>query len=70
MSRKAASHELGEQMFVGTPRPLPRVLLCHVPTHWCGRHWVANSSEQYDEAIKARKIHQRLCETRAALVVK
>lgn len=52
---------MNDQVFYGTPRPLPRVLLCHVPTHWCGRHWVANTVERYDEATKARVAHEQLC---------
>lgn len=52
---------MNDQVFYGTPRTLPRVLLCSVPTHWCGRHWTANTAEQYDEMTKERVTHEQLC---------
>lgn len=52
---------MNDQVFYGTPRTLPRVLFCHVPTHWCGRHWVANTPAEYDEAIKGRVAHEQFC---------
>lgn len=52
---------MNDKIFHGTPRPLPRVLFCHVPAHWCGRHWTANTAEQYNDAVKARVNHEQLC---------
>lgn len=65
MSRRAVKHEIAERPFVGTPRPLPRVLMCHVPREptgaWCGRHWTANTMDQYAEAAEQRRVHMTLC---------
>jgi hypothetical protein len=65
VSAKAARHELAEKPFLGTPRPLPRVLTCHVPGahrgRWCGRLWTANTMTEYDEHVRARHVHQTLC---------
>ena len=61
MSSKATRHELADKPFVGTPRPLPRVLFCHVPQHWCGRHWTVNTVEAYEAALMIRDTHQVLC---------
>ena len=71
MSKRAVPHPQSEQSFVGTPRPLPRVLLCHVPTghagRWCGRQWTANTAQQYQEKIRLREGHHLLCANRAQL---
>lgn len=65
MSTKATRHELADKPFLGTPRPLPRVMTCHVPRgttgHWCGRSWTANTAAEYDEYVRARQVHQVLC---------
>lgn len=64
---KATRHELADKPFVGTPRPLPRALLCHVPKgptgRWCGRSWTANTMVEYHELLRVREVHQRLCGT-------
>jgi len=52
---------MNDQMFHGTPRPLPRVLFCHVPAHWCGRLWTVNTPAQYDQALGERVNHEQLC---------
>ncbi len=52
---------MNDQVFHGTPRPLPRVLFCHAPAHWCGRLWTVNTVAKYDEAIKERVSHEQLC---------
>lgn len=54
---------MNDQVFYGTPRPLPRVLFCHVPVEWCGRHWIANTVDEYDTAIEERVAHETLCAT-------
>lgn len=63
MSGRATPHELGEQAFIGTPRPLPRLLFCHVPDRWCGRKWWVTSEAEYNLALKSREVHQELCAT-------
>lgn len=67
MSRRAVRHDQVDRPFVGTPRPLPRVLTCHVPRgltgHWCGRHWTVNTMERYHEVERLREVHQQLCES-------
>ena len=67
MTAKAARHELADRPFYGTPRPLPRILFCHVPARWCGRLWTANTETEYGEHVKARTVHEVLCATRAEL---
>jgi hypothetical protein len=63
VSLKAAPHDLSEQPVYGTPRTIPYVLLCHATLDFCGRFWVANTWEQYDELTKAREAHQVFCGT-------
>lgn len=63
MSFRAVRHELSDQSFVGTPRPLPRLLFCHVPDRWCGRKWWVTNESEYALALKAREVHQELCVT-------
>jgi hypothetical protein len=58
-----------QDQFFGTPRPLPRVLFCHVPTTWCGRLWVANTEEQYGAFVQGRVAHEQFCSTRHAFQV-
>lgn len=62
---KAARHEAQDRPFVGTPRPLPRVLTCHVPKggtgRWCGRHWTANTLDEFHIVERWRDVHQKLC---------
>ena len=73
---KAAPHPGAEPVWFGTPRPLPRILFCHVPapspmsarTRWCGRLWAANTPEQYAEHAQTREAHHRLCGSLAAAV--
>lgn len=69
MSVKAAPHELAEQPFLGTPRPLPRILLCHATEQFCGRHWIANSMPDYERTTRERQAHEVFCATRAQLVL-
>lgn len=61
MSLKAAPHDLADQPVYGTPRTTPYVLLCHATLNFCGRFWVANSMDQYDEHLKAREVHEMFC---------
>lgn len=58
-----------QDQFFGTPRPLPRVLFCHVPTSWCGRLWSANTEVDYMASLKAREAHETFCSTRHAFQV-
>lgn len=64
---KVVKHEMQDRSFVGTPRPLPRVLMCHVPKGmngcWCGRHWTANTMDDYHVIERLREVHQRVCGT-------
>lgn len=51
-----------DRPFFGTPRPLPRVLLCNsTAEQFCGRTWTANTMEQYEEFVKQREVHEVLC---------
>ena len=51
-----------DRPFFGTPRPLPRVLLCNsTAERFCGRTWTANPMEQYDEYVKLRAAHEPIC---------
>lgn len=63
MVLKAVPHEQAEQRFVGTPRPLPRVLFCHVPG-FCGRTWIANTMPEYEQQVRSRAAHEVFCGTR------
>jgi len=47
----------------GAPRVLPVVLLCHATVEWCGRLWVVNTPQQYQDAVEHRLVHQTFCET-------
>lgn len=55
----------GEVVY-GTPRTVPTVLLCHADINFCGRHWVANSWPEYDEAVKQREAHEVFCGARGS----
>lgn len=73
MTGRAVRHELADRPFVGTPRPLPRVLFCHVPLgdtgRACGRVWMANTEAEYEEHVKARQAHEVLCAARSELTL-
>jgi hypothetical protein len=53
----------GEVVY-GAPRNLPTILLCQADVNFCGRHWIANTWEEYDERIKERYAHENFCGTR------
>lgn len=53
-----------EDVIYGTPRTIPTVLLCQADVNFCGRFWIANSWEEYDEKIKERYVHENFCGTR------
>lgn len=61
MSSKAAPHDIAERPVYGTPRTTPYVMLCHATLNFCGRHWIANTWEQYVKYAEERKIHEKLC---------
>lgn len=52
--------------FRGTPRSLPFVMLCQADVNFCGRSWVVNGWDEYDEKAQARQTHEVLCASRAA----
>lgn len=62
---KTAPISQGEVVY-GTPRTLPTVLLCQADINFCGRHWLANSWPEYDEAVKQRQAHEVFCSARDA----
>lgn len=57
------SFQPGEVVY-GTPRNLPTVLLCQADVNFCGRVWIANTWEEYDEKVKERYAHETFCGTR------
>jgi hypothetical protein len=62
VASKAMPHDLTDRPFLGTPRPLPFVLLCNARAiNPCGRFWIANTMEQYQEAIEGRTAHEIFC---------
>lgn len=58
---KAAPHDLAERPVLGTPRTLPYILLCHASEQFCGRHWIANTPEQYEAHARIREAHELIC---------
>lgn len=52
------------EVFYGAPRNLPTILLCQADMNFCGRYWIANTWEQYDEKVKERYTHETLCGSR------
>lgn len=62
---KTASHPMAMgQAYFGRPSALPRVLFCAATTKFCGRHWVANTMDEYTAAVDERKRHELFCSTR------
>lgn len=59
---KAAPHDLTERPVFGAPRTLPVVLLCHATVEWCGNLQIANTPEEYREALEKRRVHEAFCE--------
>ena len=53
-----------DEVFYAAPRTIPTVLLCQADINFCGRLWIANTWEEYDEKIKDRYAHETLCGTR------
>ena len=66
MTNAAAVPHRDNGTFYGTPRSLPFIFLCQADVNFCGRLWIANTEEQYEQAIKDRKTHEVLCSARAA----
>lgn len=52
------------EVFRGAPRSIPTVLLCQADVNFCGRLWIANTWEEYDEKVKERYAHETFCGTR------
>lgn len=61
MPAKAVPHELTDKPVYGTPRVPPFVLFCCATERFCGRYWIANDFDQYDQHVKAREAHQTFC---------
>jgi hypothetical protein len=52
--------------FYGTPRPLPRLMLCAATEKFCGRRWFVKTEAEYENAVKERQTHEVLCESMTA----
>lgn len=63
MGAKTAPHDLAERPVYGTPRTPPFVLFCCATERFCGKFWIANSFEEYDQHVNTRTAHQVFCET-------
>lgn len=62
MSLKAAPHDLADRPVHGTPRVPPFILLCLVSASTCGRYWLANTVEQYNDRLHERDAHHVFCD--------
>lgn len=56
---------MGEVVY-GTPRTVPTVLLCQADVNFCGRHWIANTWDEYDMKVKERQAHEVFCSARSS----
>jgi hypothetical protein len=63
MSAKAVPHDLTDKPVYGTPRTVPFVLFCLATERFCGKTWIANTWEEYDQHEKTRAAHQVFCGT-------
>lgn len=66
MTNRAAVPARDNGTFHGTPRNLPFVMLCQADVNFCGRKWIINKWDEFEEKTKARETHQVLCSARAA----
>ena len=39
----------------------PFIMFCHVSASKCGRYWLANTADEYDQYLKERDAHHVFC---------
>lgn len=66
MTNRAAIPNRGNGTFHGTPRSLPFIMLCQADVNFCGRKWVINNWDEFEEKKQARQTHEVLCSARTA----
>jgi hypothetical protein len=69
MFTQADKHVGPNDVVYGRPRALPTVLLCHATAAFCGRFWIANTWDEYEQAQTGRQLHETLCDSLPKLEV-